>query len=85
MREDAQERASKYLDTTAKSLERFRPKELPTRVSQEKSNLVLELARCYVKDAQHYLTKKRPVTSLSCVAYAEGLLDALKFLELADL
>jgi FAD synthetase len=85
MIEDAQERASKYLDTTTESLKRLKPNELPVRVSQEKFNLVLELAQGYVKDAGHYLTKKRPVTSLACVAYAEGLLDALKFLELADL
>ena len=83
--EDAQERASKYLDTTTQSLERLRPKELPAQVSQKKFNLLLELAQGYVKDAKHYLIKKRPVTSLACVAYAEGLLDALKFLELADL
>ncbi len=85
MREDAQERASKYLDTTTRSLERLRSKELPVPVSQKKFKLVLELAQGYVKDAEHYLTKKQPVTSLACVAYAEGLLDALKFLELADL
>ncbi len=85
MIEDARERASKYLDTTTQSLERLRSRELPALVSQKKFNLVLELAQGYVKDAEHYLTKKQPITSLACVAYAEGLLDALKFLELADL
>jgi FAD synthetase len=45
---------------------------------------VLELVRGYVKDAQHYAEKRKSVTSLACIAYAEGLLDALKFLELAD-
>ena len=85
MIEDARERASKYLDTTTQSLERLRSRELPALVSQKKFNLVLELAQGYVKDAEHYLTKKQPITSLACVAYAEGLLDALGFLELADL
>jgi FAD synthetase len=85
MTEDVQERATKYLDTTTRALKQLKANELPVQVSQEKFNLVLELAQGYVKDSKHYLAEKRPVTSLACVAYAEGLLDALKFLELANL
>ncbi|HEY4656886.1 MAG TPA: DUF357 domain-containing protein, partial [Candidatus Bathyarchaeia archaeon] len=39
----------------------------------------------YTRDAKHYVNAEKPVTSLACIAYAEGLLDALKFLELVDL
>jgi len=45
---------------------------------------VIELVLSYSKDAKHYLETKKPVTSLACIAYAEGLLDALKFLELIE-
>ena len=45
---------------------------------------MLELVRGYTKDARHYAEKRKPVTSLICIAYAEGLLDAMKFLELVD-
>lgn len=84
MREDARERTSKYLDTTSQSLKHLRTRKLPANISQDHVNRVLELVRGYAKDAKHYLDNKKPVTSLACIAYAEGLLDALKFLELVD-
>ncbi len=85
MREDAEERTSKYLDTTTQSLKRLRTRNLPATVSQNQLNSVLELVRGYTKDAKHYMDNKKPVTSLACIAYAEGLLDALKFLDLVQL
>ena len=85
MREDAQERTTKYLDTTTQSLKRLKTRNLPATVSQSQLNTILELVRGYTKDAKHYVDNNKPVTSLACVAYAEGLLDALKFLDLVDL
>ncbi len=85
MIEDAEERTSKYLDTTSRSLERLRPRKLPANVTQNQVNKVLELVRGYTEDAKHYVDNKKPVTSLACIAYAEGLLDALRFLDLVDL
>jgi hypothetical protein len=35
-----------------------------------------------LKDARFYLDNGKPTTSLASIAYAEGLLDALKFLNL---
>jgi FAD synthetase len=84
MIEDAEQRSSKYLDTTTQSLSRIKRKKLPSNVPQEKVDKVMELVRGYTKDAKHYLERKKPVTSLACIAYAEGLLDALKALELID-
>jgi len=84
LRESASDRTAKYVEATSISLKRLRTKKLPAAVAQPKFDYVLELVRGYVKDAQHYAEKKKPVTSLACIAYAEGLLDALKFLELAD-
>lgn len=43
---------------------------LPTRI--------IELARSYLTDAKYYYERGDFVTSLSCIAYAEGLLDALR-------
>ncbi len=85
MREDAGERTSKYLETTVETLKRVRTRKLPKAISQRQVEAVLELVRGYAKDAKHYLETRKPVTSLACIAYAEGLLDALKFLELIDL
>ncbi len=84
MREDAAERSTRYLDTTAQSLGQIKRRKLPSNVSKDQVDKVMELVRGYTKDAKHYLEDKKPVTSLACIAYAEGLLDALKFLELIE-
>ena len=84
MIEDAEQRTSKYLDTTTQSLSRLKRRKLPSSVSQDQVDKVMELVRGYTKDAKHYLEHKKPVTSLACIAYAEGLLDALRFLELIE-
>jgi FAD synthetase len=62
----------------------MKTRKLPATVAQSQFDYILELVRGYVKDARHYAEKRKPVTSLACIAYAEGLLDALKFLELVD-
>ena len=84
MRERASERAVRYIDATSSSLERLKSKKLPATVTESQRKYVLELVRGYVKDAWYYSERKKPVTSLACIAYAEGLLDALKFLKLVD-
>ncbi|MEZ0393857.1 MAG: DUF357 domain-containing protein [Desulfurococcaceae archaeon] len=51
----------------------------------ERGRELVELARSYLSDAKYYLEKGDRETSLACIAYAEGLLDALKRLGLAKL
>lgn len=84
MREDARERAGKYLEATSRSLENLKVTMSESPLSSRLLERVLDLARSYQKDSKHYLTDDKPVTALACVAYAEGLLDALKFLELVQ-
>ena len=84
MKESASDRTAKYFQATSASLKRLETRKLPATVAQAQFDCVLELVRGYVKDAQHYAEKRKPVTSLACIAYAEGLLDALRFLELVD-
>jgi FAD synthetase len=84
MREDAAERTARYLETTTAAVKRLKTKKLPSDVSESSLQYVLELVHGYVRDAKHFAESERPVTSLACIAYAEGLLDALKFLELAE-
>ena len=85
MNEDPAERSAKYLETISTSLKSLKTRNTPVTFSSQKLDKILELASGYTRDAKHYLDQKKPVTSLACVAYAEGLLDALKFLELIDL
>lgn len=84
MREDARERAEKYLRTTYRSLERISTTMSGSPPLSSLLDRVLESARNYVRDSQHYLSDNKPVTALACISYAEGLLDALKFLKLAE-
>jgi FAD synthetase len=84
LRESASDRSAKYVEATSASLKRLRTRKLPASVAESQFDYVLEMVRGYVKDARHYAEKRKPVTSLACIAYAEGLLDALKFLELVD-
>ncbi len=84
MNENPEERTSKYVRVTSEALKRLKPRTMPVKVSAPNLERVLELVRAYVKDAEHYAGEQKPVTSLACVSYAEGVLDALKFLELVD-
>ncbi len=55
------------------------------KTSDEKIGYIVDLAERYCQDAQYYLNEKGDVfTSLACIAYSEGLLDALRFLGFLD-
>jgi FAD synthetase len=45
---------------------------------------IVELARSYLKDAKYYYSTGDRETALAAVSYAEGLLDALKMVGVAD-
>ena len=84
MKEDAAERSAQYLQVMSEALKRLKLRSMPTNVPGHILERVLEMVRGYVRDAEYYAGEKKPVTSLACVSYAEGLLDAVKFLELVD-
>ncbi len=46
-------------------------------------NEVVEIARAYLKDSIYYLSRGDQFTALATIAYAEGLLDALRLLGMA--
>lgn len=64
-------RLAKYISNLKSSLKNLRI--LDSSVSK-----VVSLAIDYLKDSQYYLEKKDCVTGLVTIAYAEGLLDALR-------
>ena len=70
-------RVEAYIENVERALERLGSPSDP-RVSR-----VVELARAYVSDARYYLEKGDAETALAAIAYAEGLLDALRWLGLA--
>ncbi len=51
----------------------------------EETRRVIDIVKSYLHDAKHYLGKKDWFTALACIAYAEGLLDSLRYQGLLDI
>ena len=49
-------------------------------LNREEAATVFDWAKCYLEDAKYYQKKGKLETSLTSVAYCEGLLDALRLL-----
>ncbi len=81
--EDPAERAREYVASFEKALTEFHPVDEDSLVRAENIARISDTIHRYLQDARYYLENDKPATSLASVAYAEGLLDALTFLELA--
>jgi FAD synthetase len=82
--EDPASRARRYIANLTAELEKTSAIPESTLVKASNIDRVSDAIRRYLEDARHYLDEGRATTSLASVAYAEGLLDALIFLELAQ-
>ena len=72
--------ASKYIVSAEKVLKEMQRVEGAITVNEESINNIISYATDYLEDAKYYKTQKRFETSLTSIAYCEGLLDALKLL-----
>ena len=81
--EDAASRAVKYISALKSVLQKTRTRTTDTTVQAPNIHRVADTVQRYLQDAEHYLNENRPTTSLTSIAYAEGLMDALIILELA--
>jgi FAD synthetase len=81
--EDPSERARKYIATLEKALQQQTPLKEDRMVEAANIAKVSDAIDRYLQDARFYLDNGKPTTSLASIAYAEGLLDALKFLTLS--
>ena len=79
MNEDPAERTRTYLAAIE------RPLKLAEAVSNPEALRVVDYARRYVADSRYFLETGKPTTALASVAYAEGLLDSLSIMGVADL
>ena len=71
---------SKYISSAEKVLKELQQTNLPINLSKEAVDNILLWASDYLKDAKYYKTQGSLETSLTSVAYCEGLLDALRLL-----
>jgi hypothetical protein len=82
--ENPAERARKYISTFEKSMQKSVQAQKDSTAKAIDIKRVSDTMLRYLQDAKYYLEHDKPVTSLASIAYAEGLLDALTFLRLAE-
>ncbi len=72
--------ASKYISSAEKVLGELERLQTPISLSAESVAAVLRWATDYLQDAKYYKAQGKLETSLTTVAYCEGLLDALRLM-----
>ena len=73
----------KYIKSAEEVLKKIEIKKELT-LPREKINNVIKYAIDYLNDAKYYKQQKKFETSLTSIAYCEGLLDALKLLDVVS-
>jgi len=71
---------SKYIISAEKVLKELQQTKTPISVTEESVANILRWAADYLEDAKYYKSQGKFETSLTSVAYCEGLLDALRLL-----
>lgn len=72
--------SSKYIASAEKVFAELQRNPTPLSVSEETVTAVLSWATDYLNDAKYYKQHGKLETSLTSVAYCEGLLDALRLI-----
>lgn len=75
------ELVERYIENAEQVFQQLKRKK---RQTDEKANAVLGVAERYLKDAIYYRDQKRFDTALTSIAYCEGLLDALRLLQMVE-
>ena len=75
-----EELSSKYISSADKVLKDLKRIKAPISVTEEAVGSILRWATDYLEDAKYYKAQGKFETSLTSVAYCEGLLDALRLL-----
>jgi diphthine synthase len=74
---------TKYSVGCRRVLDELETRHLPVEITLEQVQELLKHTENYLYDAEYYRVDKK-ATALTCVAYAEGILDALKLLGVVD-
>lgn len=72
--------ASKYIISTERVLKQIKQRGDSLIVTRKAVANILTYVNNYLQDAKYYKAQKKLETSLTSIAYCEGLLDALKLL-----
>jgi len=77
---NSEELAAKYIVSAEKVLKEMQRVKGTITVNEKSVDTIVEYVAAYLADAKYYKAQKRFETSLTSIAYCEGLLDALKLL-----
>jgi hypothetical protein len=70
----------KYIGSTEKALQEMKRTKKTIKLDEKSINGIVAYAMAYLEDAKYYKDKKKFETSLTSIAYCEGLIDALKLI-----
>jgi FAD synthetase len=74
------ELATKYISMAEKVCSELSRTQMPIYLTEETVTAVLSYANDYLEDAKYYKAQNKLETSLTSVAYCEGVLDALRLI-----
>lgn len=75
---------SKYIQNTEQVFAEIKLSRDAVYIDREKTREIIDVAKRYLEDAKYYRDRKRFETGLVSIAYGEGLLDALRLLDIAE-
>ena len=75
-----EELVTKYIRGAERVIKEIGEIPADARLNREEAKTVFDWAKRYLEDAKYYQEKGKLETSLTSVAYCEGLLDALRLL-----
>jgi FAD synthetase len=70
----------KYISSAEKVLKELERTKTAISMDEKTVENIISYATAYLKDAKYYKAQKKLETSLTSIAYCEGLLDALRLL-----
>ena len=80
---ETQRLIEKYSKSCRNVIKTLKHQTLPATITKQQVNTLIQHATNYLDDGEYYKTEKKP-TALVSVSYAEGILDALKILNLVQ-
>jgi hypothetical protein len=72
--------AKKYIVAMEQTLENSKKTEVRFEINEKDIDEILSYISSYLNDAKYFFSEQKFETSLTSIAYCEGLLDALKLL-----
>ena len=70
----------KYIGSTEKALKEMERVKASVKLDIKSIDEIVAYAMAYLEDAKYYRDQKKLETSLTSIAYCEGLIDALKLM-----